>query len=72
MPMQVQNRTFIENDPRSTGMVGKVLGEGYAYGERVVFYSIHNMMGEIIDPKHMAIIESFNKYLKAGKLQWRQ
>ena len=69
--MQIQNRIFIEDNPRSTGMIGKVLGEGYAYGERVVFYEVENMMGQLINPKELATLENFNRYLKAGKLQWR-
>ena len=70
--MQIQNRIFIENDPRSAGMIGKLLGEGYHYGERVVFYTIFNMMGQVIDPKHITTIDNFNRYMKAGKLLWRQ
>ena len=72
MPMQIQNRIFTEDNPRSAGMFGKILGEGFAFnGERVVFYSIHNMMGQLIDPKHIATIDNFNRYLEARKLQWR-
>lgn len=71
VPMQIQNRIFIEDNPKSTGMVGKVLGEGYHYEEGVVFYSIHNMMGQVIDPKHIATVDNFNRYLKAGKLLWK-
>ena len=71
MPMQIQNRIFVETDPRSAGMIGKILGEGYAYGERAVFYEVHNMMGQLIDPKHIATVDNFNRYFKARKLLWR-
>lgn len=73
MPLMIQNRIFIENDNRSTGMFGKVLGMGLSPdGQDVIFYSTYNTIGQCILNKDAARIEDFNRYLKAGKLQWRQ
>ena len=72
MPLQIQNRVFIENDPRSAGMVGKVLGTGLSSdGQDIIFYAVYNMMGQLINPKDSTTVETFNRYFKAGKLLWR-
>lgn len=72
MPMQIQNRIFTEIHSRSDGMFGKVLGTGLSPdGQDVIFYSVHNMMGQCILNKDTARVEDFNRYLKMGKLLWK-
>ena len=72
MPLQIQNRIFIEDNEKSIGLFGKVLGESLSPdGQDVIFYAVYNMMGQLVNPKDSATLETFNRYMKAGKLQWR-
>ncbi len=75
MPLQIANRIFIENDSRSTGKVGKVLGVTQLTrdGDESILYSIHDgFTGQCISQKEAAYVRDFDRYFKTGKLLWRQ
>ena len=74
MPQMIANRIFVENDNRSTGKVGKILGVTQLTrdGDESILYSIHDSFtGQCISPKEAVYVEDFNRYIKAGKLLWR-
>jgi len=75
IPIRNDNRfadkIFIEDDMRSMGRMGKVTGIGYDCGEEVVTYSIFDTMGQLLSSRDSARIEDFNRYMQAGRLQWR-
>jgi len=65
------DRIFIENDVRSVGRIGKIMGVGYDCGEEVVTYATFDTMGQLLSSKDSAMLETFNRYMQAGKLQWQ-
>ena len=68
---QFDDKVFIENDIRSMGRVGKVTGVGYDCGEEIVTYAILDMTGQILSSRDSACLIDFERYFKAGLLQWR-
>ena len=74
MSLQIQNRVFIENNKKSTGLIGKILGVTQLTrdGDESILYAIYDgFTGQCISRKEATYVEDFNKYMKAGKLQWR-
>jgi len=74
MALQIQSRMFIENNEKSTGLYGKILGiiQLTRDGDESILYAIYNSFtGQCVSRKEAAYIEDFNRYMQAGKLQWR-